>query len=200
MFNDPSVRKSLIVSIVASVLVIIFVQPLINGVGDFMNWGLRHSIGFMSDRIYTDAALGMREKYSFLLLFFLFQAVFLFLFHSFRQVFFFKSSELSREESTSDEVLSTKRKRAQITLFFAGATLALLTSWLFALQYVGFQMNASFQQRTTILAPYISDNELKVLKSKWGLMENRSDYTNINAQIEEYASQHGIKLPQLLWD
>ncbi|WP_219583564.1 hypothetical protein, partial [Vibrio parahaemolyticus] len=84
MFNDPSVRKSLIVSIVASVLVIIFVQPLINGVGDFLNWGLRHSIGLMSDRIYTDAALGMREKYSFLLLFFLFQAVFLFLFHSFR--------------------------------------------------------------------------------------------------------------------
>ncbi|WP_172562918.1 hypothetical protein [Vibrio furnissii] len=200
MFSDPSVRKSLIVSVVASVLVIIFVQPLIDGVGSLLTWGLSHSVGFMSDSIYKDAALGMREKYSFLMILFLFQGVFIFVLNAFRRVFFPELLEKKSIETMSEKEISTKVKRAKVGVFFVGLTLALLTSWLLALQYVGFQMNASFQQRTTILAPYISDGEMKKLKSDWGLMENRQDYIEINANIDNLASENSIKLPRLLWD
>ncbi|MBM5073258.1 hypothetical protein HYO02_22220 [Vibrio parahaemolyticus] len=154
----------------------------------------------MSDSIYKDAALGMREKYSFLMILFLFQGVFIFVLNAFRRVFFPELLEKKSIETMSEKEISTKVKRAKVGVFFVGLTLALLTSWLLALQYVGFQMNASFQQRTTILAPYISDGEMKKLKSDWGLMENRQDYIEINANIDNLASENSIKLPRLLWD
>jgi uncharacterized membrane protein YgcG len=60
-------------------------------------------------------------------------------------------------------------------------------------------MNTSFNQRLTIIAPSLSDNEQKVLKAQWASMRNRRDYEVIVSSIEKIANDKKIELPKLLW-
>jgi len=60
-------------------------------------------------------------------------------------------------------------------------------------------MNTSFNQRLTIIAPSLSDNEQKVLKAQWASMRNRRAYEVIVSSIEKIANDKKIELPKLLW-
>lgn len=79
------------------------------------------------------------------------------------------------------------------TFLFFGALLLNLT-----LVFVDLQTNASFQQRITVLAPVITDQEYKELQAMWASMDSRSDYEAINLKLELLASEHGIRLPKPL--
>ncbi|MEH0086349.1 hypothetical protein V6233_22960 [Vibrio antiquarius] len=200
MFEDPSVRKSLIVSVVASVLVILFVQPFLNFSGDMIQWVLSKTAVIMSDSIYKDAALGMREKFSFLLLIMVFQLIFMVLLSSLYKKFFRTTSPQSSIDELSDVEKVNRTKKRKIISFFTGFTSVILVFWLGGMQYVGFQMNASFSQRVTILSPYISEQDVKVLKSEWAQMQSREDYEAINEKILSVAESNNIVLPRLLWN
>ncbi|HCG6123075.1 TPA: hypothetical protein NJ077_004590 [Vibrio parahaemolyticus] len=200
MFEDPSVRKSLIVSVVASVLVILFVQPFLNFSGDMIQWVLSKTAVIMSDSIYKDAALGMREKFSFLLLIMVFQLIFMVLLSSLYRKFFRTTSPQSSIDELSDVEKVNRTNKRKIISFFTGFTSVILVFWLGGMQYVGFQMNASFSQRVTILSPYISEQDVKVLKSEWAQMQSREDYEAINEKILSVAESNNIVLPRLLWN
>ncbi|EKF9197624.1 hypothetical protein O1B20_003579 [Vibrio cholerae] len=200
MFEDPSVRKSLIVSVVASVLVILFVQPFLTFSGDMIQWILSKTAVIMSDSIYKDAALGMREKYSFLLLIMVFQLIFMVLLSSLYRKFFRTTSPQSSIDELSDVEKLNRTKKRKIISFFTGFTSVILVFWLGGMQYVGFQMNASFSQRVAILSPYISEQDVKVLKSEWAQMQSREDYEAINEKILSVAKSNNIVLPRLLWN
>jgi hypothetical protein len=60
------------------------------------------------------------------------------------------------------------------------------------------QLNASFNQRVTVLAPYIDLHQEKLLKSKWALMESRKDYEEVSVYLEKLAKSKNVKLPRPL--
>lgn len=66
--------------------------------------------------------------------------------------------------------------------------------------YCDLQLNTSFNQRVTVLSPYIKDEEIKILKSEWALMKNRSDFEKIDKEVESLAIQYKISLPPKLLD
>lgn len=52
-----------------------------------------------------------------------------------------------------------------------------------------------FNQHVNILSPYLSEQEVKILKSEWALMRNEEDYKKIAAKLFEYAQKNNIELP-----
>ncbi len=64
--------------------------------------------------------------------------------------------------------------------------------------YADLQLNTSFNQRLNVLAPYIEEHDVKVLKSKWALMQNRADFEEINNYMETLAINKEIVLPKKL--
>ena len=57
------------------------------------------------------------------------------------------------------------------------------------------QLNTSFNQRVAALAPRITDQQVKELRARWALMEKRSDYLSIVADMDKLAKETGSKLP-----
>src|SRR5258708_18180038 len=67
MFRDPTIRKSVLASIIASILVIVFIQPILTAVLRLINFLGEHVyIGF-SNQIYYNASLGERPTIVFLM-------------------------------------------------------------------------------------------------------------------------------------
>jgi hypothetical protein len=61
--------------------------------------------------------------------------------------------------------------------------------------YTEFQATATFDQRLMALAPVISDQERKTLLRQWAMMKSRDDYDKINVRFSESASKYQIDLP-----
>jgi hypothetical protein len=66
--------------------------------------------------------------------------------------------------------------------------------------FAEMELNTSFDQRMTVLAPEISDLDAKRLRARWVQMKTRSDYLGINGTLESMASAHGVSLPKPLWN
>ena len=60
------------------------------------------------------------------------------------------------------------------------------------------QLNASFDQRIKAITPYIELKEKELLISEWACMKTRQDYLNINIQIDNYAQDAGVSIPEPL--
>jgi hypothetical protein len=64
--------------------------------------------------------------------------------------------------------------------------------------YTDLQLNTSFNQRMNALGPYATENEIRVLKSKWALMKTRTDFLKINERMDSSAKKSKITLPDNL--
>jgi NADH:ubiquinone oxidoreductase subunit 3 (subunit A) len=51
-----------------------------------------------------------------------------------------------------------------------------------------------FNQSLTIVSPYLSENEEKMIKSKFAGIRNKSDYDSVMQSIQNKASEHGRSL------
>jgi len=51
-----------------------------------------------------------------------------------------------------------------------------------------------FNQKTTILKPYISEKEYDLLKSDWAQMKSKEDYLKIQIQLNSYFKENHIEL------
>ena len=61
--------------------------------------------------------------------------------------------------------------------------------------FTDLQLNTSFEQRLTILAPNINDLEFKEFEAAWALMQSRKDFEAINNRMENTAKKYGVILP-----
>jgi hypothetical protein len=191
MLDDPSVKKGIFAGIVASLLVILLIQPILILVGKIIIWLGNNLYEGISNQIYYDASLGLREKYSFLILTFIF-AFIIFIFYLVIRILLFPE----KIKKSSLKEISFFRKIILILIFISGLVISL---FLMSANFVAFQMNASFNQRYNVLAPVLTDIQLKQFKAKWASMENRKDYENINIEMEKISNNNHIKLPKLLW-
>lgn len=193
MFSDPELRKNLLVSIVTSLLVLVFIEPLLKLSGNGLMWLSDNVSNRWTNGIYSSAALGLREKFSFVIL-----GVCIALITG-----VYAGVLVSRYRTSKEKQDSTVTIKATLRLiidlmfglyFFFGG-LALVAS-----NFVELQLVASFNQRITVLAAKASDQQIKELRASWALMEKRPDYETINIQMLLMANQLNIKLPSPLWE
>jgi Na+/proline symporter len=57
------------------------------------------------------------------------------------------------------------------------------------------EINASFSQRLTVLAPAIDEHEYKTLRARWASMKGRNDYDALVSAMDARAKELNIVLP-----
>jgi hypothetical protein len=194
MLNDPNLRRELYVGVIAAIVVMLFVEPLLRLAGSALVWIGANVYDGVSNSIYREAALGLREKFSFLSLAFSISLISGALTGT-AIALFRKPFEPSSEPS------SEKKIRWKKYLAVAFSVLVILQSlYLVGKNFADLQLNASFNQRIAALTPRVTDQQVKELKARWALMEKRPDYLSIVSDMERIAKETGARLPSPLWD
>jgi hypothetical protein len=55
---------------------------------------------------------------------------------------------------------------------------------------------SSFNQHLTAIAPYVTDQEARALRSRWTQMQSENDYRVIYADLERIAANNHVRLPE----
>jgi len=190
MINDVELRKNLLVSLITSILVLIFIEPFLKWAANAIMWlGANISVSFTKS-VYTSAALGFREKYSFMALIFILSTL------SGIVAGITASRVLPRKSEPTD----SHAKRRKLFPIFSAILFFVSGVFIVAQNFIELQLNASFNQRITVLSAKVNDQKIKELKAAWALMENRSDYESITEQMNNIAQKEKIKLPSALWE
>jgi len=192
MTNDTNFNKNVIASVVASVIVIIFINPLINLTWKSVSWFSTYCYKGLNDAIYSNAALGQRDWVA-VLVFNSNMCILLGIFTGFTLMFLFRRDKIRKIADNSAFQLWFKIGYALLYVLTVVSTLVMLS-----FVRADLQLNASFQQRLAVLAPAVSDIELRQLRASWALMKSRQDYEAIIAKMDGTAKTHGIVLPKLL--
>ncbi len=178
-------KIGIIGGVISSVLVIIFIQPILSFVWSaVISFGESVQADYV-DRIYRNAAVGERNLIGHLSLLALLMLL------SYLPTAFFV-----REISRRHDIYNKAR-----AFYFAIALMAIFASFVlliaFSISSGVMEINASFNQRLSVIAPAISDQEYKEWKARWAKMHSQSDYRALVAAMEKRASDLQIQLPEL---
>ena len=172
--------------VVSSILVIIFIQPILSILWSaVIDFGEYIQAGYV-DRIYRNAAIGDRNIVGHLTL--LLIVCFLPLIAM--------GVLIGRSLARASAANALPR---YMHIFLAGslvliASVAMLGS---SISIGVMDLNASFNQRLTIIAPAVGDRELKEWKAGWASMTSQHDYRSLVARLEKRAEELGITLPKM---
>ncbi len=185
------IRRAVIASVIAAVLVIIFIQPLLRFVwSTLLVFGPRFVKAFV-DSIYRSAAMGHRNHVDVMVLMIFFA--------------FVSGSSLGASLSCTKRLLKptekmkpTSKRRALVSMWAAVVMLHICALGIVIPPFADLQHNTSFRQRLAVLAPKLTENEEEELEAQWAMMRNRGDFDAIKERMEALAIQHGIELPPTL--
>ena len=189
--KTKSFRYNIIASIVASSLFLIFIDPIISSFWGLILWSSNFIIDSLIDKVYQSAALGHRNHFAYMILVLLTTPVIAFSSIKILQSFPIESRKKQKE-------ITSKTRFDRIKNFLTGALGLVLILILTTFGFADLQYNTSFNQRLTVLHPYLADQEYKKLKSSWAKMETREDYLELNMTIENLAKENKIDLPKQL--
>lgn len=179
-------KIGIIGGVVSSILVIIFIQPILSFVWSaVLSFGESVQAGYV-DRIYKNAALGERNLVGHLSLLALTMLL------VFAPVTFF-SAEIARRH----ERIKRASSIFHITMSLTSVMFSFLMLIAASLSIGVTEINASFIQRLTVLSPSISDQERKEWHARWAKMRNQKDYRALVAAMEQRASDLKVELPEL---
>lgn len=195
MLNDATIRKSIIASIIASLLVIIFIKPLFDSVWNFVSWFSTYCYAGFNNAVYSNAALGQRDWVAVFHVE-LFVSILFGTISGFTLVVFF----VGHPESKVVEKIKKNKKSIRLLMIFFGIILIFLSLLIMVSIRTDLQLNTSFNQRLTVLSPHITELKYKELQSSWALMQNRQDYEKIVDEMDKLAKNNKIQLPKLLID
>lgn len=197
LFSDEA-QKGLLIGIVSGLLLVLFIQPILEMITNLILWAGSHCYAGFSTHIYRSASLGFHEEFSYTLLYLWFaiisgSAVLI------TWTIFIICKRLStnkNEYETREDIPKYPYMRSLlVSLFF----LLILNFFNIACDFARFQLNTSFNHRLTILAAKITDQEVKTLKAEWASMQNQKDYRAIVCKMDYLAQKNKIALPDLLW-
>jgi hypothetical protein len=184
--NSQGIKIGIISGIVSSLIVIIFIQPILG-----FTWNV--IIGISSqvhhgyvDRIYRNAAVGDRNVIGHLTALYLFMSLPLA-----GTVFLLRA-----KVSVPPKLTAVNRSLDAILISTCVVTVILMLA-AFALSVGIMEISSSFNQRLTVLAPAISDAEYKTFRARWANMRSEADYNAIVANMEARAKELGVTLPKL---
>ena len=185
--KDPQIRRGVIASIIAALIVLIFVQPLLRII-----WSALLKVGlsfFQSyvDSIYLNAALGQRNDVGVILLFLILSLIF--------GVTSGASLVATIRVFPARSKTKRSKKRKVFLLWIMVFFIFLLCISMAIRPFTDLQLNTSFQQQLTVLSPKISDLECKEIKAAWALMKSRKNFEDISKRLNDTAKKHGVVLP-----
>ncbi len=188
--RDPEVRKGVVVSIVASIIVIILIQPLLRLIWAVVLGVSVHFVQRYVDTIYRNSALGHRNYIDVWLLM---------LFLSLMCGGYLAIGLRSTRRVLPPKAAPKKFGKRRLWLIWAlVAVVHFAVIGCVIRPFADLQYNTSFQQRLKVLAPKITDLEFKEIEAAWASMQSRQDYLAIKAKMEALAEQHNLTLPRVL--
>jgi hypothetical protein len=198
MWFDSATRKQIVIGVLSSLVLIFLVQPFLHAswrIIDFLGTNVSESF---SRGVYIDAALGLREVHSFLLLALVLVTLAGFgissLITHLRSPDEDEPGRVDRALERAFRIVSNPWIRTPLGILFLLSITMIATD-----RFADLQLNASFNQRMAALAPDITDLEAKRLRSRWASMKSREDYVAITKSMDITASQKGVTLPKVLW-
>lgn len=194
--TDINMKKSIIVSVVSSILVLIFIKPLLNLGWRFLTWCSNNFYHNFLNNVYGNAALGQRDWVS-VILFFIVVSVMLGIFTGILTLPLFRKLRKIKEKRGDKAFRNIRRIFLCLRYILSIVIIFLLICMIISI-YADLQLNTSFQQRLRVLSPRIGDLETKNLQASWALMELKEDYEKIVRRMEELAKENNIELPKLL--
>jgi hypothetical protein len=209
MFKDRSLRIGVVSSVVASLIIIIFVQPLFNFIWPLLQeWRSSLKDSYINS-LYTHAAFGERnwivtELYLYANAFII---PFLFLLNSRLKNRVNKLENRTQEDDGDDHLAEQKFdpgkriKRLKINIKIQFALIIVLSFFIFHnvfKAYVDIQLNTSFKQRLNAISHKLNVEQEEELISLWARMQTREDYLMINDIIEKTAIINDLELPKEL--
>jgi len=193
MQSDYPMKKSIMASIIASICVVIFIKPILNVIWLILVFISNSVYMNLINQLYKNASLGHRNLVS-VTVFLIAGSIIIgitlipYILPAIRKYLPSRSIEKKK-----------KAKKGLVFIYHFGIFLIIVSILLLmTLAYSNLQLNTSFQQRLTILAPKISDQEYKELAASWASMQSRDDYLKINSQMENIAKNNNIILPKPL--
>ena len=205
MIQDTTMRKSILASIIASILVIIFIQPILGLAYTFIIFIGEYVYTGFSNQIYHNAALGERPTTVFMM--FVAMLVSINLFFVLLTFLVFLLTRTSKTEASEGSKVDKKesfihKKRLNSFLKMASVisygVLLLCSLILLTFEFTNLQLNTSFQQRLTVLAPKLTELENKELQAQWASMNTRADFEAITEQMSRLAKDRNVVLPEPL--
>jgi hypothetical protein len=196
--KDKDVRKGIVASVIASVFVLMFIQPILTWTWEIIVSSTPRVFHRLVDSVYENAAFGQRDwivpgfvtvALGCLAVFASYSLCVLIIQLFWRSFESLRFMERLRATSTTSSIL------LGISIHLVGLlAMLLLATGVFA----DLQMNTSFNQRLAVLAAYCSDQDIKMLRAEWAQMSSRSDYLAIVDKMDSMAKPLGIKLPEIL--
>jgi hypothetical protein len=202
--DKKALKLGLLVNAIFSLLIIFF-QRIASFIWNaVIAVGGRVHQGYV-DRIYRNAALSDRNmpgSITLLLLLMIFEGL---SFYALADILKWTESALEKRPSfTSETALFRKKLVNFLDNIWRGATVGLVMTMLpfclllilVASMSLGImEIDASFNQRLTVLAPAISDVEYKTLKARWATMRSKADYDALVSAMDARARELGVNLP-----
>lgn len=206
-------KRNIVISLTASAIFFIFIQPIM-----LLVWELTKKISSSTfegiiNGMYANAALGQRNWIDFLM----FTAVLIIalnfalrtsinLKRTANRIIEDRNQELMSDEVIKDiEKIELKTKKLENILikisnfrWLLNCAVFVATIHILFSSYTDLQLNTSFNQRIDAIAPYVTDDEIKLLKSQWALMKTRDDFIEISNIMENLANDSNIELPKNL--
>jgi len=196
--DDREFRNRVLASLFAATVFLLLLEPLVRSgrsvIGNFA-WAVLLK---QADQVYTNASLGHRNWVD-VLMFTLVIIGFVVPMTLFFTVVAvggerFRGMILRRAKPES---LARRRLWRGVQLLLA--VFVLVTGLrTIASVWVDLQLNASFEQRLTVLAPHVEEIEIKRLRAAWAMMRGRDDYLTVNATLESLAAARRVTLPRVL--
>jgi|GEM_PF-1553057 len=204
--QDRSVRTGIITGIISSLIVIVFLNPILTIGWNIINSIADNTVTKLSDTLYQNAAIGKRNWLDVIIISIIMIPIFVVATNEFtkniKKIFTILIIDDNKESNIvskpTEKKVPNKRKVNFILNAFFSVVVFLSLSFMIVSVYSDLQLNASFDQRINAISPYIDSQEEEVLKSQWACMKNRTDYLNINKKIDELAGNSGIEIPQPL--
>ncbi len=181
-------RKTIIASVIATLIVIIIIQPLLRLIWSGVSaLGLRVFQEYV-DSIYRNAALGHRnDGVVTILLLILGTALGL--------MFGINTMLTIRFLRPETKPKKLNRGNRLIILWVLAFLFTVSASSVIVRPFTDLKLNTSFQQRLKIIAPKITELEMKELEAAWASMLSRSDYESLMSRLELMAQDRGITFP-----
>ena len=204
--NKNEMKKGILGGIISSIIVMIFINPILGFAWKFLNAWFSSYI----DSLYLNAALGQRNWIDFITLTFFLLIFIMFGTIKIIEIFFRGKKEFQNQnflihnKEIKDDFNYEKiklQKRIKLMSFIIIGLYPVIILLFFNIifkTYSDLQLNASFNQRFNIIAPYIDETEEEFIKSNWSQMQKKEDFDKIDRNIENIAKKNKIVLPENL--
>lgn len=187
---------SIISSIVASAIVLVFFQPIL----EFLSRGLSAFLSYAAvgilDSMYQQAALGVERAIA-LTTFGMLMSAFMGV-STAPIVFLVIKSRISKVPAARRKLRKISEKINILQIFLGTFPIILIGIYFISSSFIGVQATASYENRLAVLAPTISEEEEESLRSEWSSMQSRADYVDLMVRMENLAAQKGRALPDRL--